>query len=196
MVELAHARTIVALNGSPRLTSRTGAVVDRIASAIATRIPAAIRSIHAANAAPQLLAALTRDRVPPPGETLLRAIETADILVVGTPVYRGSYSGALKHIFDLVDRDALAGRTVVLAATGGTPLHGLVGEHQLRPLFGFFRALTVPTFVFATEDEVIGGVLSKPLKDRVERAADEAVALFGASQALARPADLRQAVGA
>eukprot|EP01037_Dinobryon_pediforme_P033491 gene33491-38941_t len=146
MVELAHTRTIVALNGSPRPVSRTGAVVDRIASAIATRLPAAVRSIHVANAAPQLLAALTRDRVPPSGETLLRVIETADILVVGTPVYRGSYSGALKHVFDLVDRDALVGRTIVLAATGGTPLHGLVGEHQLRPLFGFFRALTVPTF--------------------------------------------------
>ena len=196
MVERNRASTIVALSGSPRLQSRTVTLVTRIAKALAERVPAEIRSIHVAEAAPHLLAALSRDQVSPTGEALLRTIETADILIVGTPVYRGSYTGALKHIFDLIDREALAGRPALLAATGGTPLHGLVGEHQLRPLLGFFRALTAPTFVFATEAEFSGVVLSDALEQRIAQAVDETVALYGASLAIRHPIDLRIAASA
>jgi FMN reductase len=91
-------------------------------------------------------------------------------------VYRASISGALKHIFDLVDRDALTGRIAVLSATGGT---ALVGEHQLRPLLGFFRAFTVPTFVYATEDEFDAARLpNASVEERIARAADEAAHLL------------------
>ena len=77
-------------------------------------------------------------------------IERADLLIVGTPVYRGSYTGAFKHVFDLVRHDRLRGTPVILTATGGSQMHGLVTEHQLRPLFGFFGALSLPTTVYAT----------------------------------------------
>lgn len=187
--------TIVTVNGSPRSASRTGTLLGHIATALAERVPATIRPIGVAEIGPHLLTALSRDRVSNAGEALLRTIETADLLIVGTPVYRASYSGILKHVFDLVDRDALAGRVVLLAATGGTPLHGLVGEHQLRPLLGFFRAITVPTFVYGTATEVVGtatevvdDALSEPLQARVAQAVGEAASLFPASWARDWPA--------
>jgi FMN reductase len=187
--------TIVTVNGSPRSASRTGALLGHIAAALAERVPATIRPIGVAEIGPHLLTALSRDRVSAAGEALLRTIETADLLIVGTPVYRASYSGILKHVFDLVDRDALAGRVALLAATGGTPLHGLVGEHQLRPLLGFFRAITVPTFVYGvatevvdTATEVVDDALSEPLQARVAQAAGEAASLFPASWARDWPA--------
>ena len=48
----------------------------------------------------------------------------------------------------------LAGKPVALAASGGGPRHALVVEHALRPLFGFFTALTVPTAVYASDAEI------------------------------------------
>jgi FMN reductase len=180
--------TIVTVNGSPRSASRTGTLLGHIAAALAERVPATIRPIGVAEIGPHLLTALSRDRVSAAGEALLRTIETADLLIIGTPVYRASYSGILKHVFDLVDRDALAGRVALLAATGGTPLHGLVGEHQLRPLLGFFRAITVPTFVYGTATEVVDDALSEPLQSRVAQAAGEAASLFPASWARDWPA--------
>ena len=100
-------------------------------------------------------------------------------MIVGTPVYRASYTGALKHLFDLVHYEALAGTPVLLAATGGTRMHGLVTEHQLRPLMGFFGALTVPTTVYAVEEDFAGYVVSSPaVLERIERAADDAAALL------------------
>lgn len=172
-------RTVVSVNGSARTESRTATLVGGIANAIARRVSVKVNTVHLADAAPHLLSVLWRDAVPPDGEAILRSIETADLLVIGTPVYRASIAGALKHIFDLVDRDALAGRIAVLAATGGTPLHGLVGEHQLRPLLGFFRCFTVPTFVYATEDEFDQQRIPNPsVCDRIGRAADEAAHLL------------------
>jgi FMN reductase len=172
-------RTIVALNGSPRPSSRTAVLVQTIAQAVARLIPAEIISIHLSDVAPHVLAALSRDEVKPEGEAILRTIESADLLVVGTPVYRASVAGALKHVFDLIDRDALDGRVALLSATGGTALHGLVGEHQLRPLLSFFRVFTTPTFVYGTEDEFNEARLPNTgLLERAERAAEEAAFLL------------------
>jgi FMN reductase len=106
--------------------------------------------------------------------SVLQAIESADALVVGTPVYKGSYTGAMKHLFDLIPPNALAGKPVLLAATAGSPLHGLVTEHQLRPLFGFFNARTMPTTIFALESDFQNYRVERPeLVARIKRAAAE-----------------------
>jgi FMN reductase len=134
--------------------------------------------VEIAEASRHLFRGLSRDALDSSGEAIVRRIEAADVLVVGTPVYRGSYTGALKHLFDLVDHRALAGKRVVLAATGGSRLHGLVIEHQLRPLFGFFGALTAPTTIYGAPEDFDGAqITSAELWGRIDRAAEEAVAL-------------------
>src|SRR3954453_15250699 len=35
------------------------------------------------------------------GADLIAMIENADVLVIGSPVYKGSYTGLFKHLFDL-----------------------------------------------------------------------------------------------
>jgi FMN reductase len=172
-------RTVVLLNGSPRSLSRTAAVVNGIAEAIAEKVSITVKSVDLCDAAPHLLTALSRDQASAAGEAILRTIESADLLVVGTPVYRASIAGALKHIFDLIDRDALTGRIAVLSATGGSPLHCLVGEHQLRPLLGFFRTFTVPTFVYGTDDDFTETRSpGAALQERIIQAAGEAAHLL------------------
>jgi FMN reductase len=53
-------------------------------------------------------------------------------------------------------------------------LHGLVTEHQLRPLFGFFNARTMPTTIFALESDFQNYRLERPeLVARIKRAAAE-----------------------
>ncbi len=90
-------------------------------------------------------------------EEALRAIEGADLLIVGSPVYKGSYTGLLKHLIDLINYPALLGVPVCLLACGGTDRHTLVIEHQMRPLFGFFGAKTLPTGVFMTDKTIKDG---------------------------------------
>jgi MsuE subfamily FMN reductase len=84
----------------------------------------------------------------------LALVEEADAYLVSTPVYRASYTGALKNFFDLVPNDPggsdpLRGKVVGLLASGGSDHHYLVLEHQLRPLFAFFGAFTPVRAIYA-----------------------------------------------
>jgi NAD(P)H-dependent FMN reductase len=85
-------------------------------------------------------------------------VEEADAYLVATPVYRATYTGALKNFFDLVPNDPkghdpLRGKVVGLLATGGSDHHYLVLEHQLRPLFGFFGAYTPTRAIYASSKD-------------------------------------------
>jgi FMN reductase len=153
---------IIGLSGNVKAPSRTSALVAAILGSIEGRFDADVRQIDLVDAAPILFKALRADQLDEAGREIVHAVETADVLVVGSPVYRASYSGALKHLFDLVHFESLIGKPVVLAATGGTPLHGLMIDHQLRPLFGFFKTLTLPTSVYALESDFTAYAVSNP----------------------------------
>lgn len=173
---------ILGISGSVKRPSRTAHVVERIVTAIGQAANVSTDIIDLADAAPVLFRALRADQLDEAGRALVDAVESADVLVVGSPVYRASYTGALKHLFDLVDFRALQGKRVVLAATGGTPLHGLMLEHQFRPLFGFFGAVTVPTTVYAVEADFTEYTLSNPVVEaRIERAVVDLVDLLPAT---------------
>jgi FMN reductase len=115
-----------------------------------------------------------------PGPALRAALATvtgADALVAVTPVFTASYSGLFKSFFDVLDEDALAGKPVVAAATGGTARHSLALEHALRPMFSHLRAVVVPTAVFAASEDWASGGAAAPLRRRIDRAAGELAAL-------------------
>jgi FMN reductase len=173
--------SVVGISGSVRRVSRTTGLVRAVLDAVDRRVDGRSRLIELVDAAPLLFSALTRAETRAEAEQIVRAVEQADILVVGTPVYRASYTGALKHLFDLVRHEALTGAKVVLVATGGTPLHGLMTEHQLRPLLSFFGAFTAPTAIYATESDFHDDVLtSRAVFERIDRAAGEIARLCDA----------------
>ncbi|MGI5499990.1 CE1759 family FMN reductase [Lentzea sp. CA-135723] len=103
----------------------------------------------------------------------LTAVTEATGLIAVTPTISGSYSGPFKMFFDVFDKDALAGKPVLLGATGGTARHSLVLEHALRPLFAYLRADVVPTSVFAAPEDWSGAAAPDVLHGRVQRAAAE-----------------------
>jgi FMN reductase len=112
-------------------------------------------------------------------EQALAAVEQADVLVVVTPVFRGSYTGLFKHFFDFIDQDALIDKPVLLAATGGSERHALMIDHQLRPLFSFFQARTLPLGVYATDQDFVNYRLqNEALLDRARLAVQRALPLL------------------
>lgn len=77
----------------------------------------------------------------------------ADILVLGTPIYRASYTGQLKAFLDLFPQAALQGRVVSLIATGGSPAHALAIDHGLRPLVASLSGLSASQAVYVTDKQ-------------------------------------------
>nr|WP_314843963.1 FMN reductase [uncultured Microbacterium sp.] len=178
---------VVAVSGSLHEPSKTTALIRAIADAIAERAEVEIEIIELTDIGPALAGALRRDQLAVEVEDKLRAIETADLLIVGSPVYRASFTGLFKHLFDFVGQYELVGKPVLLAATGGGERHALIIEHQLRPLFAFFQALTLPLGVYASNTDFDGYVInSDVLTSRIALAAERALPLVGyaASQPL------------
>lgn len=176
--------SVVAVSGNLGVQSRTRVLAQSLLDAVGSQQPAEIQLIQLADLGPQIGTVTSREQLPASAEAALRAIEDSDILIVVSPVYRASYTGLFKHLFDLVGQDALVDRPVILGATGGSDRHALVIEHQLRPLLSFFRAHTVPVGVYATEAHFTGYTLTDPIvQQRVNDAADQAVRLLGVQTA-------------
>lgn len=187
---------ITVVIGNPGDPSRTKvlalamaqATAEALAQALPEGPPPQLHTLELAQLARHLLPGDGGQGLPTEAAAAVRAIETADLVIAATPVYKGSYTGLFKHLFDLVDPNALVGRPVLLAANGGSDRHALVVDHQLRPLFAFFRALTVPSAVYAAEADFDGYLLrSGPLRARIAEAAGQAASLLVAAAAR-RPA--------
>ncbi len=113
------------------------------------------------------LASFTRDGLDEKARHVIERIEAAEGLVIGCPVFQGSYPGMFKHVFDLIGPQALKHRPVLLSSVGGGLRHSLVIEHQLRPLFGFFETITMPTAVYAGAVEFVDGAFTANVTARI-----------------------------
>ena len=113
----------------------------------------------------------------------------ADGLIAVTPIFSASYSGLFKTFFDVLEKDALSGKPVLLGATAGTARHSLALEHALRPLFAYLRSVVLPTAVFAASEDWAGsGGAGQALAGRIDRAAGELADLM-AGRPPAAPSD-------
>ncbi|GAA2422198.1 CE1759 family FMN reductase [Streptomyces glaucus] len=178
---------LVVVSAGLGVPSSTRLLGDRLAAATAGRTPADVRVIELRDLAVAIAHNFTSGF---PGAALSAAFDAltaADGLVVVTPVFSASYSGLFKSFFDALsggDPDALAGKPVLIAATGGTARHSLVLDHALRPLFAHLKAVVVPTGVYAAAED--WG--AEGLDGRIERAAGELAALMTGLSA-GRPAE-------
>jgi FMN reductase len=165
---------IVGFAGSSSRPSRTRNLVEAIAETAAQRTGAVVSIYDLTEIHPSLGSTLDPRSAPPDLEQLIAEITAADALVVGSPVYKGTYTGLFKHLFDLIEPKALKDKPVVLSATGGSERHALVLDHGLRPLFAFFSADILATGIYATElDFSDYQPASANLVSRIERVADE-----------------------
>jgi FMN reductase len=117
---------VVVLVGNPRPASRTHVVAARAARAVAPG--AAAQTVDLTELADRLFA---RD----PGlpvEAAVSRVTSADLLIVASPTYKGTYTGLLKAFLDRVP--SLAGVTALPLLVMGSPRHALAVEVHLRPL--------------------------------------------------------------
>lgn len=174
VVRRMYHRKLVGFAGSFNRPSRSRALVETVAGLAAERYGLATDIYDIAEFGPSLGQARRQNDLDATARRLLDEISTADVLVVGTPTYKGSYTGLFKHAIDLLDPAALQGTPVILTATGGGDRHALVVEHQLRPLFGFFQAHTLPSAVYASDRDFVDyRLVAEPIRQRVEQAVGE-----------------------
>lgn len=171
--------SIVAVSGSLHSPSKTTVLVREILEGFATALRSGVGNplevethlIELSDIGRDFSGALSRDDLSAVAEDALRRIESATLLIVASPVYRASFTGLFKHVFDFVGQYALIDKPVLLAATGGSDRHALIIEHQFRPLFSFFQAITLPIGVYASDTDFVDyRIDSQALRDRIDQA--------------------------
>jgi len=161
--------------------SSTRQLTDRIAQKTLARLRAAITpaSSSVIDLGPLALDIARATTAGFPSEQLQAAIDrlaAADAVIAATPVYKAGMSGLFKSFVDVLDDDLLVAKPVLLAATGGSARHALVIDDQMRSLFAYLRALTLPTSIYAAPED--WGATE--LGDRIDRAATELTVLLHA----------------
>jgi len=135
-----------------------------------------IRVLDLRGIAAEVTTALVSQHIGAGLRAAMEAVESADGIVAATPVYAAGPSGLFTSFFQVLEPDSLIGTPVVLAATAGTARHALVADDQMRGMFGYLRAMTVPTALFAAPEDWADNSLSA----RIDRAATELLALMDA----------------
>ncbi|GAA3888565.1 hypothetical protein GCM10022381_33070 [Leifsonia kafniensis] len=167
---MSYTLNVVAVSGSLHSPSKTTALVREILDVLGNELAIDVHLIELSEIGREFSGALNRDELSDAAEQELRKIENADLLIVASPVYRASFTGLFKHVFDFVGQYALIDKPVLLAATGGSDRHALILEHQFRPLFSFFQALTLPLGVYAKDSDFTNyRVTSDELRERIRQ---------------------------
>jgi FMN reductase len=108
------------------------------------------------------------DGRPPTDDTarVVDALNAADAVLLATPVYRGSLTGALKNLLDHVPVPALRDTPVGIVAMGASDHHFLGVERHLRDILAFFGALSAPTAAYLNARDFADG---RPTDDALVR---------------------------
>lgn len=169
---------LVVISGGVSDPSSTGLLAGRLSQSAGAHarelgLDVAVEVIELRTLANEIAAGLVSGVKGPKLQAATAALREADAIIAATPVYKAGISGLFKSFVDLLDDDLLIAKPVLPAATAGTARHALVVDEAMRSLFGYLRALTVPTGVFASAEDWGSAALG----ERIERAAQELVAL-------------------
>jgi FMN reductase len=174
--------SVLAVEGSPTGGGRTRAALDSISAASADA-GASVTTITLGDDGAAI-------------EPTLRALASADAVVLASPVHRASFASPLKRLLDAIPRSQaappdspLSGKAVAIAYTGASDHHFLAPDSLRGVLAGFFAAHVLPPAFYVPregfDDDL---VLREPY---AEQARLQGVALVELSHALRQSPSLR-----
>nr|WP_257605619.1 NADPH-dependent FMN reductase [Pseudomonas amygdali] len=161
---------VVSLSGSPSPKSRSGVVLAHASRWLQSHgVEVTTLRIRDFNAEDLLFARFDSPQV----LEFIEAVRQADGLLIGTPVYKASFSGALKTLLDLLPERALHGKVVLPLATGGSIAHMLAVDYALKPVLSALKSQEVLHGIFAIDTQISyddneeGGTLDEILTERL-----------------------------
>jgi FMN reductase len=173
---------VVLLSGSPAARSRTEVLLDHVRQRLeAQQVEVSLLRVRDFPAEDLLHARFDSPAV----QQLQAVVASADGLVVGTPVYKASFTGALKVLLDLLPERALAHKVVLPLASGGSPAHLLAVDYALKPVLAALKAQEMLSGVFAVDKQIAYPEGDRPaqIDDELRERLDEALEQLGAALA-------------
>jgi NAD(P)H-dependent FMN reductase len=103
-------------------------------------------------------------------QRVLEKVKNADAYLFGSPMYRGTMTGALKNLIDLIPDDYIKGKSAGLVATGGSDHHYLGLDLGFRTAMAFFRVHTIPGVLYHSRFMVENGRI---VEDKIRNQAEQ-----------------------
>ncbi len=168
-------KKLIFVAGSPAPSSRSSRLLDAVANHLqGAEIQTRRYSLNDFD--PRSL--LYSETTAPAIQSFIEDVKTSDGIVVATPVYKATFSGALKLILDLIPPDALARKVALTIATARQPSHLDRADAGLVSIFAFFRVRTRVTPLLLTDDNVFDANAPERFNERTERAIQETAKLL------------------
>ena len=95
-------------------------------------------------------------------EKVFEQVTSADMYIIATPIFRASFTGALKNLLDHIPVEGMMGKACGLIGKGATDHHYLTVDTQLRPVLAWFGAHLVPGQVYLKSQHFQDGKLAEP----------------------------------
>lgn len=156
---------ILNLAGSPSVSSRSSAILDYSRSILEEhQLSTESISIRDFPATDLLFANFNSPTI----QALYPKISVARAVIVATPIYKASYSGALKTLLDLLPQNALENKIVLPIATGGSDKHLLSIDYALNPVLAALGARHILKGVYIVDSQVLSYGDNKSFKLETE----------------------------
>ncbi|MEF3303697.1 NADPH-dependent FMN reductase [Paenibacillus sp. GYB003] len=143
---------IVIVSGSPTPTSRLNGILD-YAQTVLEQGGASVDRLLVRDLPPHDLVHAQFDS--PDVLKAVALVERADAVLIATPVYKAAYTGLLKTFLDLLPQKALARKTVLPIAIGGTIAHLLSIDYSLKPVLSALGATRLQAGAFIVDSQVL-----------------------------------------
>ncbi|NJK28008.1 MAG: NADPH-dependent FMN reductase [Coleofasciculaceae cyanobacterium SM2_3_26] len=110
-------------------------------------------------------------------------VDSARAVIVATPVYKATYTGALKTLLDLLPQYGFANKLMLPIATGGTLAHLLAIDCGMKPLFSVMGATHILRGVYVEDAQMprkeTGELtIDTTIEERLKVALDELAAVL------------------
>ncbi|HEI8865536.1 NADPH-dependent FMN reductase [Serratia sp. AKBS12] len=179
---------VISLAGSPRIPSRSAALLALSQHWLQQQgVDVVAYNLHDFDADDLLYANFASPAVKAFAEQLAQA----DGLLIATPVYKASFSGALKTLLDLLPERALEHKVVLPLATGGSVGHMLAVDYALKPVLAALKAQEVLHGVFADDSQIALNGSEATLTASVSLRLEEALESFYLALGRRKPPTLK-----
>ncbi|PAF08942.1 FMN reductase (NADPH) [Shouchella clausii] len=164
--------TVLFLSGSPSFSSKTDKLLRQIEEAFQNKgANTFFYSVTDVPPADLVFAHFNSQAV----ASIIKKVEVADVIVIGSPIYKASVTGVLKSLIDLFPERSFAGKTILPIATGGTLAHYLALDYSFTPVLQTLGATTILKSIFILDThlkrtEIGVEIVSKEGKERIDKA--------------------------
>ena len=148
---------VLGVAGSAAKSHRTRALVELVLAGAAELEDVQTHLVDLADTTIDFPDGRPMEAYSPATRSVLDFVQQAGAYVLGTPMYRGGMTGALKNLIDVIPKEHVVGKAAGLVATGASLHHYLGVDLGLRTAMAFFQIHVVPATLYGANFQLVDG---------------------------------------